>query len=535
MASFLDKAGLTKFWKNVKLYIDEWFNTINSGIIEFNTKLNDTANLVYNNTRVIKIPNNAITFSYNEDIKGYSANNGNLFPHTGVLLKFYKKLLLLKYIEDRYTDINLTSILYETIPEDNSEKYLGRLPEHEVYEELSDKIYSSKSFDIYLRKIYTGTTDSPYEYYLILIPVPISNCYTFNFITGEQMIRYLGGNNKPMSSYNFYKVNLLINSPFDFTNTLGYGEDGKFDIGRMVNLSNEHDIEYTIRYPRYLNGLLTFLKYNYISGRFELADKTPNVVDGTYNEVVLTKDTGLYMYGDISISSYDFPITEQIKFDISTTQDITYSNKLLSLKGDISTIYGLLNTFYSYNRISSGTEVDLLTDRDNFKLFHSPCIGNIDMSKLPLYIPSDPLNKHPLYKKLFNNTGISTATVGIHFIGNHPYITCNQVLQGIFNNFEGAYQNCNKLTKLIVYIYLEGDLNLDSTLEDYHIDNYFQSIAEMINGSFNVNTVVFLPGVIEGLETDDFEKFSKLIKSIVDRIKVEDPSIKIEIKAKLGI
>lgn len=95
MASFLDKAGLTKFWENVKLYIDEGFNAINSGIIEFtkqfNTKLKDTANLVYNSTMVIKIPNNVITFSYKEDIKGYSASNKGSDPYVRILLKYYQK------------------------------------------------------------------------------------------------------------------------------------------------------------------------------------------------------------------------------------------------------------------------------------------------------------------------------------------------------------------------------------------------------------------------------------------------------------
>lgn len=529
MASFLDKAGLTKFWENVKKYInsDEYIN--NRIIVNFDNRLTEqlevTASHIYNNIKYIPISTDGITFNYNEGTKGYSASISEPYPYIKVLLKYYNRILLLRNINDRNTPVNLSNLLYQEVDQENSEKYLGRLPGHEIYEELADKIYSRISYDIYLRKEYTiESVMSVYKYYLILIPVPISNCYTLNFIPGEQMIRYLGNSNNYMSSYNFCKVNLVTDSPFDFTNNMNPIVESRMDSTTIFHLNNDSDIEYTIRYPRYLNGLLTFLKLS-LNNKMELADKTPEVVDGTYNEVVLTKGTSLYMYGDINISRFDFPIDEEIKLDISSTQDTT--NKLLTLEGHISTIYGLLSTY----NVSSDREMDQLIETGNFKLFHSPYIGEIHIDKIGnLNIPFDPLNKNlVLYKGLYNNTGISMAVAGIHIIGNHPYVTTNKGLKGIFNNYAEAYKDCSNLTKLYLYVYLEGDLNLDSTLEDYHIQNAINSIGEMVDGSSNLKDIILLPTVEGGLNSDDFLKFSKLIQPIVDILKQSNPRITVEI------
>nr|DAY45484.1 MAG TPA: hypothetical protein [Caudoviricetes sp.] len=521
MASFLDKAGLTKFWENVKSYIDQ--NYLNRELFSqfFNAHIDTFFNLWFENIDYKGIIDT--TFQYDENIKGYKSSTGNTMVSTIILLKYYNKKLLLKNNDNLRAEVKLKDMLNDILSGIANRMYLGRLPYHEIYHGEFDKIYHNMSFDIYLTTTYKGVISEQIPK-LVLIPVPISNSYTFNFIPGEQMIRYLGGNTKPMSSYNYCRIDLVTNSPFDFTNTLGLGNNDKFDINRLVNLYNNYDIEYTIRYPRYLNGLLTFLKVNHTTNEIELADKTPNVVDGTYNEVVLTKDTGLYMYGDINISRFDFHISEEIKFDISSTQDTT--NKLLSLKGDISTIYGLLDTKY----ISYNIDIDQLIDINTFKLFHSPYIGDINMSRLNKYIPFDPLNKYfLLYKGLFNNTGITTATAGIHIIGNNPYMVPDRGLKGIFNNYTEAYKNCSKLIRLNLYIYLEGDLNLDSTLEDYHIQNAINSIGEMVEGSENLDTIDISLVTKEGLNHEDYQKFLELMKPITDEFNRINPTLNISI------
>ncbi len=194
----------------------------------------------------------------------------------------------------------------------------------------------------------------------------------------------------------------------------------------------------------------------------ELDDKSPEVVYYTLNEVVLNRYEALFIYGDINISISDFPVSTETGLNISSTQDTT--NKPLTLTVDINMIYGLLNTY----DISNNKEIDPITGTRYFKLFNSQYIGNIQFPSNTA--PFDPLNKYLLlYKELFSDTSISMAVAGIHFIGNNPYITPKVGLKGIFNNFTKAYRKCNNLSRLYVYVYLDGDLSLDSELKDYHI------------------------------------------------------------------
>lgn len=541
MASFLDKVGLTKFWENVKSYIDQNYLNLSraNGIIDelVRVKTEDNNNKIYNNIKYIEIPKD-ITLRYSDDIKGYTASVGESYPYIRIFFKFYHKILLLDKISEREDIVNLIGII-DTSLKGDSEKYLGRLPEYEIYSIDPYKIYNITSFDIYLKKITDYSPSNSYRYYFALIPVNISNSYTLNVIPGEQMIRYLevDNRNRYLSSYKFLRVNLVTDSPLNFNPTIAPNSNNdRVDIDRLVSLYNIHDIEYTIRYPRYLNGLLTFLKYDHTNNKIELADKTPNVVDGTYNEVVLTKDTGLYMYGDISMDWSILTIREEIKFDISTKGGDT--DKLLSLNGDISTIYGLMKTYFVYSNRANYTPIYY---RDNFRLFNNPYIGMVNVTGIYVIggysIPFDPIiHNMSLYYKLFSDTGISTAISAIHLMGDNPYMDKsdnNGINKNIINNYQLAYRNCSRLTKLIIYIYLEGDLNLDSTLEDYYANNFYYSVSEMIRNSDNITDVVLLPGVQGGLYEEDFEKFSKLMKPIVDKLKEEEMGWNVEIKGKL--
>ena len=527
MASFLDKAGLTKFWELIKQYLSS-SNYINRELLptfdnQLDEKLRDNTYNILDIVRYIKIPNEGITFNYIEDIKKYSANRNESEPYIRVLLKYFQKKLLLKYIKDRNTPIDLVSLLNITLTEDNSEMYLGRLPEHEIYPS-NDKIYSRISFDIYLAHKELNTNDLYSGYILKLIPVHISNSYTINFMSAETMIRYLGFSNNPISSHQYYNVDLVTDSPFDFRFVNVYNEGQKISMNRLINIYNDNDIKYTIRYPRYLNGLLTFLKGNTDYSNIELADKTPEVVDDTYNEVVLTRNEALFIYGDINISISDFPVSTETGLNISSTQDTT--NKPLLLTGDINMIYGLLNTY----DISNNKEIDPITGTRYFKLFNSQYIGNIQFPSNTA--PFDPLNKYLLlYKGLFSDTSIGIAVAGIHFIGNNPYITPKVGLKGIFNNFTKAYRNCNNLNRLYVYVYLDGDLSLDSELKDYHIENAIRSISEMVEGSNNLKYIILLPANLNIVsESVDLNKFSNLLYHVVEKLKLYYTGVNIEIQ-----
>lgn len=525
MASFLDKTGLTKFWELIKQYLNNNFITAEIYRREISS-INYRIKYIYDDINYIDIPD-TLEVSYNDDIKGYTLFSNNISAK--ILLKFYNKNLLLNNLSNRKPDIKLSNIAQILLRFGNNLRYLGRLPYGEVYGSNSiSTVYSEISFDIYLEKVkgYTGE----YTYKLALIPVSLSNSYTLNFIPGESMIRYLKGNTKLMGSNNFYKVDLVTDSPYDFTDSISPSSNNDtINLDRLIHLYNRHDIEYTIRYPRYLNGLLTFLKVDGNDNSIVLADKTPHVVDDTYNEVVLTKNTGLYMYGDIYSQSKNYQLPENLlSFNISSNQDTT--DKLLSLSGDISTILNLLKI----NEITVDRKVTN-SIMNTLKLFHSPYIGSIDIGCFNNFnIPFDPMMRYiKLYYNLFNNTGISTAISGIHLIGDNSYIrdpySPGDFNSKVFNNYTYAYKNCKQLTKLIVYIYLEGDINLDSTLENDYIDRTWYSIRDMVDGSSKLNSVVIKPGVKGGLKPEDFTKFSKLIKPIADKLKLQKPTWNVEI------
>lgn len=525
MASFLDKTGLIKFWELIKQYLNNNFITAEIYRREIHS-IDHRIKYIYNDINYIDIPD-TLEVSYNDDIKGYTSFGNNI--SATILLKFYNKNLLLSNLYNRKSDIKLSYIAKSLLNFGSYLMYLGRLPYGEVYGSNSiSTVYSEISFDIYLKNVqgYTGE----YTYKLVLIPVSLSNSYTLNFIPGESMIRYLKGNNKLMGSNNFYKVDLVTDSPYDFTDSIApSSNNGIIDLNRLIHLYNKHDIEYIIRYPRYLNSILTFLKVDDTNNTMVLADKTPHVVDDTYNEVVLTKNTGLYMYGNIYSQPMVYQLQEKLlSFNISSNQDTT--DKLLSLSGDISTILNLLKI----NEITMGREVTN-SIMYNLKLFHSPYIGSIDIGCINNFnIPFDPMMRYiMLYYNLFNNTGISTAISGIHLIGANSYISDpyspEDFKSKVFNNYKYAYRNCKKLTKLIVYIYLEGDINLDSTLENDYIDRTWYSIGDMVDGSSKLNSVVIKPGVKGGLKPEDFTKFSKLIKPIADKLKLQKPTWNVEI------
>lgn len=525
MASFLDKTGLTKFWELIKQYLEDNYTSNYTLFAQVKTSILEKINDIYDDILIIDIDDPNETVEYDGTINRYS--NSNIFSRPGTLIvtRFYNRILLLKnVVGSRSNEIKLGDIIKNILEKYSFRDriYLGRLPYNEIYDLYKNKPFnnSSLSFDIYLIRKYISDENGLYWVYrLKLIPVQISNSYTLNFIPREQMIRYLGG--KIMGSGNFCKINLVTDSPFDFTRSISpISENNTIDKDRLIHLYNKHDIEYTIRYPRYLNGILTFLKID-SNNNITLADKTPDVIDHTYNEVVLTQNTGLYMYGDINIVNEDFPITEEIKLDISSTQDTT--GKLLSLGGDISTIYGLLRD----QSLFSTKSFDYMRKYpDSFHLFHSPYIGDINIGYFSKGdLPLDPIMDLPLYVNLFNNTGISTAISGIHFLN-----TSGEVDKLVYNNYKEAYKDCKQLTKLLIYIYLEGDINLDSTLDETYINYFYMSLIDMISGSSKLNNIVLLPGVQGGLTSDDFEKFSKLIKPIADNIKSEQSSWNVEIK-----
>lgn len=95
MASFLDKAGLTKFWELIKQYLSS-SNYINNELLptfdnRLDEKLRDNTYNILDIVRYIKIPNEGITFNYIEDIKKYSASSNESEPYIRILLKYFQK------------------------------------------------------------------------------------------------------------------------------------------------------------------------------------------------------------------------------------------------------------------------------------------------------------------------------------------------------------------------------------------------------------------------------------------------------------
>ena len=476
------------------------------------SNIDDRFNRVYPNMKFITL-NPELRVDYNKTSKKFGRSDEYL-PEKRILLKFYGKRLILDNYEKIKRGENVSIPLI-----DIANKFMGKLPYmyvgrcsyKDVYINTHISPYNDISFDIYLNKAEGG------DIRIQLVPVPISNSYTLNCISGKQMIKAFSMNNSGFNSENLVKVDLVRDSPIILSNNRFGGMMGFISpIESTIYLANNNSITFTIRYPRWLNALLTFLKFSNL-GITEV-DETPDVVDDSYVEVNLEPNSRLLMYGDIT--SYKCGIfTENPDYDgLSISSENNNTNFKLELGGDISTIYNYFKN-NNHNEEDYGFD-DLIQNVGDFKLFNSPLIGRLSFNNNTGGIVNDPLiYGRKIYEDLFKGIEIETATMAIHLIKGKTYTLLKPVSSEVYNNYERAFTFCPKLRMLYVSIYLEGVLNLDSVLSENMVNEAATSILQTVEGSDNMSIIYFKISGQYSLSSEQLDKFKKLVKPLIDRIK----------------
>lgn len=487
---------------NLKMAMDSKFLNIGNSL-----------NRVYPNMKFITL-DPEFRVDYDKTLKRFGCNDEYL-PEKRILLKFYGKRLILDNYEKIKRGENVSIPLI-----DIANKFMGKLPYmyvgrcsyKDVYINTHISTYNDISFDIYLNNTEGG------DIRIQLVPVPISNSYTLNCISGKQMINVFNFNNQGFSSERFVSIDLVDDSPIRLSNNrLMVGMPAFIkNLENILYLANSNSITFTIRYPRWLNALLTFLKFSNL-GITEV-DETPDVVDDSYVEVNLEPNSKLLMYGDIT--SYKCGVfTENPDYDgLSISNESNNTDFKLELRGDISGIYNyfknnnLNEECYDFN--------DLIQNVGDFKLFNSPLIGKLNFNNNMDTIVNDPLiYGRKIYEDLFKGIGIETAIMAIHFIKGKTYTLLKPVSSEVYNNYERAFTFCPELRMLYVSIYLEGVLNLDSVLSKNMVNEAATSILQTVEGSDNMSTIYFkIPGQYS-LSSEQLDKFKKLVKPLIDRIK----------------
>lgn len=470
------------------------------------SNIEDRFNQVYSNMKFIPLqPESKVV--YDKTLNRFSFSDEHT-PESYILLNFYGK----KLIADNYekikrgekVSISLIDIANRFMG-NSIYLYVGRCPYIDIYEDKGIFPYTDMSFDVYLNRTNEGAL------MIQLVPVPISNSYTLNCIPGKQMIKALiMNNNNGFNSESFTKVDLVDDSPVVLSNgrmfggIRGYGNP----LEKTVYLSNGNNINFTIRYPRWLNAVLTFLKYSRL-GLVEV-DETPDVVDGSYVEVTLEYSEKLLMYGDISyLKDGSFTKDNYHGLEISNSSNNS-TNYLLELGGDISAIY---NYFKLNERLYSSTYMAAGV----FELFNSPLIGRLYFNNNMNGITTDPIIPNLIiYEGMFSKSNVESATMAIHILDGNSSINPSR---GIWNNYEDAFNKCPRLRMLYITIYLEGGLNLDSILGEDIVNNAATSILQTVNGSDNMSVIYFKIPNQYNLPAEQLDKFKKLVKPLIDKIK----------------
>ena len=478
------------------------------------SNIDDRLNQVYPNMKYITLrPESRVVYSKNFKRFGL---DGKYSPELRILLKFYGKRLIIDNYEKiiRGEDISISLIdIANRFMGKLTYMYVGRCSYKDVYVDKPVSPYNDISFDIYLNKTDEG------DIKIQLVPVPISNSYTLNCISGKQMIKVFSMNNVGFNSERFVKLDFVEDSPIILSNNkrligmMGYINP----LDSMVYLSNGNNINFTIRYPRWLNAVLTFLKYS----RFGIieVDETPDVVDGSYVEVTLEPNEKLLMYGDINSIKPGIFTSSSYKGLVISNSNNNSTNYLLELGGDVSALYN----YFKLNNLNEGYYLDdLILEIGSLKLFNSPLIGRLDFNNSQAAITTDPIlpNKR-IYTNMFSESNVESVNMAIHLLKGKSYIKLEpkDEEKGVWNNYEYAFNRCPKLRSLYITIYLEGDLNLDSVLDENILDNAVTSIFHTIDGSDKVSVIYFKIPNQYSLSAEQLDKFKKLIKPVIDKIK----------------
>lgn len=488
MASFLDKAGLTKFWELIKQYLQENFTPMYEKISLENRVDNIDKNSNFLNTTLIFSSNYLVTDT-DIEFSGREKSRLSSLGYLGniILNLFFERLF---YLFDTTTDseasISVGEILKYMDININHGIYLGR-----VYRHSNRGI--NKNLDIYLNE-YNG------KYNISMIPIQ------------DNVILFSDGKLRLDLLEHYHKGELEIQDPIIPDLTLDKFKDNlSYYVPYLENKSTE--IKFKVEYANAIRGLLKIYKEPAGSNRLELIGRdssedtnfskhlTPGEIVTTY----LEPGDKLYMYGNLlNISRTNDKIilknilkllphlpntnTQEDHYEGSYIINITSCNSegtpldqidldqhYLKYGGDIRGMLG-----YQSNFLNDENPIFYEPGHRffNFMSFISGCkyIRDIEYSPLMnkhfyneylgLELSNNSMDNIPIYMNAFSNTSIKKGYISLML-----YSTGNSSRETVemFTNFNKTYYNCKDLTELRVVI----DWYDDSKVPDYILDNLF--------------------------------------------------------------
>lgn len=491
MASFLDKAGLTKFWENVKQYIEVLVDTSISNI-HFPTPPKTVYPL---NFSIDIYGNQQYTITYGGKNNPNLSSN-NLFGNILIWL-FFNKLFYLFDVTDKNPQLIFISEVLKYIGiyqnRDNKNIYLGR-----IYKDSNS--YLNGDFDVYVNYYQNHSTIN-----ISLIPVI---GYKALFSNGEYnllMINYTSND----------KIQDPIIPELTFSDLKGNGLDNY--IPYLKNMSSE--VKFKIEYANFIRDLLKIYIRRAGSNELELIGKdNPNNSKGykyiTPEEIVTTylnPGDKLYMYGTLSYTADNY--SKQVgniykllpslpgadnKYVINITpcnaegntlDNIDLDQHYLEYGGNIRGIFGYPINDVTYNN-SYSSDIKLSPWNTNILIhflrskYIREIIPNQSMNyfNFPHSLEFDVIKEGdksiiPLYHTAFVKTSVKKGYISLRLYSSKYKIV------DVLTNFKETYEG-DSLTELDVSV----DWYDNSKLFDYNdvkytkqVDNlYLESIAVSI-------------------------------------------------------
>jgi len=547
MASFLDKAGLTKFWELIKQYLEENYtrdtvtNNINNILSSVDVNLNKS-NLPLNFSEPV-VSNNNITFSGKENTR--LSTNGYM---NNILLElFFDQLFyLFDTTSPNESDFTTSDILLNMgISLDDSSIYLGR-----VYSK--NNRYIHRNIDIYINRRINNHRTSNYLYNISIVPVEEGNLLFSDGLFPLENIN------------NLIEDSVRIQDPLIPRLTLKKLKDNLDDyLPYLENKSTQ--IKFKIEYANSIRGLLKIYKKSAGSNELELIGRdstedtnfskhiTPGEVITTY----LEPGDRLYMYGNLLLIkdrnshicqnifkllptlSNSNPEDKDNKYIINITpcdslgtpiNNINLDQHYLEYGGNMRGMLGYRvynteflqkNPFYIrgvefINFISNCRyigEIKVNSSMDQPNDYYSPIIGINEYGII---------QNIPIYGNAFTNTGVKKGYISLWLYseGNSTRETVR-----MFTNFDNTYYMCRNLTELDVLMdWYDNSKIPDNIITSmlinnvkYTNDNYYllqelsKSIVWNIKGCRNLKKIT--------LKYKGDRPYSDKIKGLLNKIK----------------
>ena len=473
MASFLDKAGLTKFWKLINQYLEGNYtrNIVTDNINNILSSVEDNlnkSNLPLNFSEPVVSSNNNITFSGKENPRlstiGYM---GNLLLN----LFFDKLFYLFDTTSPGVSTFSISDILNNMgISLDDRSIYLGR-----VYRKNNRDM--SRNLDIYINRRINNLRTSNYLYNISIVPVEEGNLLFSDGLFPLENIN------------NLIEDSVRIQDPLIQGLTLKKLKSNLDDyLPYLENKSTQ--IKFKIEYVNSIRGLLKIYKKSAGSNELELIGRdstedtnfSKHITPGEVITIYLEPGDRLYMYGNLLLIndrnshicqnifkllptlSNSNPEDKDNKYIINITpydslgtpiNNINLDQHYLEYGGNMRGMLGYRvyntgflrkNPFYIsgvefINFISKCRyigEIKVNSSMDQPNDYYSPIIG---------VNPYGIISNIPIYGNAFTNTGVKKGYISL-WLYSEGFSTRETVR--MFTNFNNTYYSCRNLTELDV-------------------------------------------------------------------------------------